>query len=179
MINERRLTSGHRCPMMDGRRSRSLIISYFAIRTIIHPRYLQPVTDKSSVIIPESQHVCVCSRERKGLGRGGREGGRGKEENCVAPRVLCQFTVRENFIAAQPESAFISNKFPTQTNSSELRAIKNSFNLFSAYRIYNFLLIAKKKIEIFFLLFSGANLSNACKININSSCSPTALILDR
>lgn len=86
MINERRLTSGHRCPMMDGRRSRSLIISYFAIRTIIHPRYLQPVTDKSSVIIPRSQHVCV--RERKGIGRRGGRGarqrgaeGREKEEN--------------------------------------------------------------------------------------------------
>ena len=52
---------------------RSLIISYFAIRTIIHPRYLQPVTDKSSVIISESQHVCArpASRTIGGEPRGG------------------------------------------------------------------------------------------------------------
>lgn len=88
MINERRLTSGHRCPMMDGRRSRSLIISYFAIRTIIHPRYLQPVTDKSSVIIPESQHVCVRSRERKGhSGKGGEEEEGEEKRKTVLPRV--------------------------------------------------------------------------------------------
>lgn len=141
MINERCLTSGHRCPMMDGRRSRSLIISYFAIRTIIHSRYLQPVTDKSSVIIPESQHVCVCSRERKGLGRG-----RGQEENCALPHVpyVSLLSVK---ISSPRRIRFHKQfyKFSTSpTNSSELRAIKNSLNLFSAR---NFFWIAKKRLK--------------------------------
>lgn len=48
------LTSGHRSAGDGWPPLLSLIISYFAIGTIIHPRYLHPVTDKSSVIIPES-----------------------------------------------------------------------------------------------------------------------------